>query len=188
MAVALRALLAGGAFQDGKSAGDLRETGGRRCSANRPQEADARQQVGTCILRSTAGAVEQPLNQRVRQTLWDGARERWRAAGFRFRGSGVRISPGAPFRRMTDQANLRIREKTDMKKIILALAILYPAAAFAQGTTTPAARPHGRRQAAGRGRGEEACGGKKRGARQSRRPSPRSCRPVRTSTTRPRNA
>ena len=42
---------------------------------------------------------------------------------------------------MTDQANLRIREQTDMKKIILALAILYPAAALAQGTSTPAAPP-----------------------------------------------
>jgi hypothetical protein len=42
---------------------------------------------------------------------------------------------------MTDQANLRIREQTDMKKIILALAILYPAAVLAQGTSTPAAPP-----------------------------------------------
>ena len=42
---------------------------------------------------------------------------------------------------MTDQANLRIREQTDMKKIILALAILYPAAVFAEGTSTPAAPP-----------------------------------------------
>jgi hypothetical protein len=32
-----------------------------------------------------------------------------------------------------------MRELTDMRKMILALAILYPAAAFAQGTTTPAA-------------------------------------------------
>ena len=45
------------------------------------------------------------------------------------------------FGEMTDQANLRIREQTDMKKIILALAILYPAAVFAQGTSTPAAPP-----------------------------------------------
>lgn len=45
------------------------------------------------------------------------------------------------FGEMTDQANLRIREQTDMKKIILALAILYPAAVLAQGTSTPAAPP-----------------------------------------------
>jgi hypothetical protein len=32
-----------------------------------------------------------------------------------------------------------MRELTDMRKMILALAILFPAAAFAQGTTTPAA-------------------------------------------------
>ena len=45
------------------------------------------------------------------------------------------------FGEMTDQANLRIREQTDMKKIILALAVLYPAAVLAQGTSTPAAPP-----------------------------------------------
>lgn len=36
-------------------------------------------------------------------------------------------------------AKPRIRELIDMRKMILALAILCPAAAFAQGTTTPAA-------------------------------------------------
>src|SRR4029079_9995244 len=34
-----------------------------------------------------------------------------------------------------------IREQADMRKMILALAILYPAAAFAQGTTAPPAHP-----------------------------------------------
>ena len=52
-----------------------------------------------------------------------------------------------------------------MRKMILALAILYPAAAFAQGTTAPGRHPgptaDGRRQAAGRGRLEEARAGKK---------------------------
>jgi hypothetical protein len=37
--------------------------------------------------------------QQVRQTLWDGAREPWRAAGFRFRGSEFESLRGVPFRR-----------------------------------------------------------------------------------------
>jgi hypothetical protein len=103
-------------------------------------EAATLQQDETDI-RRLLGAIEQPLNQRVRQALLDGARERWRAAGFRFRGLGVQISRARHFGEMTDQANLRIREQTDMKKIILALAFLYPAAVLAQGTSTPAAPP-----------------------------------------------
>lgn len=42
---------------------------------------------------------------------------------------------------MTGQGEPTIREQTDMKKIILALAFLYPAAALAQGTSTPAVPP-----------------------------------------------
>src|SRR5688572_14543977 len=48
-------------------------------------------------------------------------------AGFRFRGSGVLLSPGALVR-------LTAIRTFDMRKIILTLAILYPAAALAQGT------------------------------------------------------
>ena len=53
----------------------------------------------------------------------------------------LNLSGARHFGEMTDQANLRIREQIDMKKIILALAILYPAAVLAQGTSTPAAPP-----------------------------------------------
>ncbi len=38
-------------------------------------------------VRAVRGSIEWILNQQVRQTLGDGARERRRAAGFRFRGS-----------------------------------------------------------------------------------------------------
>ena len=49
-----------------------------------------------------------------------------------------------------------------MRKMILALAILYPAAAFAQGTRPRQPSTDGRRQAAGCGWVEEAAAGKKR--------------------------
>jgi len=75
-------------------------------------DAAAHRQDETGIHLLIAGAIEQPLNQRVRQTLGDGARERWRAAGFRFRGWEFESLRGARhFGEMTDQANLRIREQ-----------------------------------------------------------------------------
>ena len=77
-----------------------------------------------------------------------------------------------------------------MRKMILALAILYPAAAFAQGTTAPA--PAGDTPTVG-GKPLVVVGSKKPAGRrspkrrQSLNPSRKSCRRARTSTTRPRN-
>src|SRR6185503_6708098 len=48
---------------------------------------------------------------------------------------------GAPFRRNDRSGEPKHSRATDMKKIILALAILYPTAVLAQGTSTPGAPP-----------------------------------------------
>ena len=127
-------------------------------------------------VRRRPPSIEWPLNQQVRQTLGDGARERRRAAGF----SIPRV--GGP-----DQAcwfGLRLFRTFDMRKIILTLAVLYPVAALAQGTAPAEPPTIGGKPLVVVGSKKTAAA--KKEARSRFRP-PRSCRPARTSTMRPRN-
>jgi hypothetical protein len=99
----------------------------------RPGQRDVKQDQA-CALRAAAGSIEWPLNQQVRQTLGDGARER-RARQRDF------DSEGREFWSLQARSfGLRLFGHFNMRKIILTLAILYPAAALAQGAA-PAEPP-----------------------------------------------